>query len=135
MSSLDNTTFRRLAILMIIIGLLFATDYILHLSFVYKLWPVIIAILGCGFVGIYLKRKPRGIIVLAAGEYLICFSLMAMYCNFSSWRNLASLWPLFIGFLGLILLTIFFLVKKNGYCFLQVLCLCPYQSILCSYLL
>jgi hypothetical protein len=113
MTGLDNTTLRRLSFFMIIIGLLFATDSIFHLSFVYKFWPVIVAILGCGFVGIYLKRKPSGKIVMAAGEYLICFSAMALYCNFTSWSHLTSLWPLFIAFLGIIILTIYFSGNKQ----------------------
>jgi hypothetical protein len=95
--------------------LLFASDSLLKLSFVYKLWPVIILILGIGLVGIFAKRKASGDIFLAAGEYLICFSGLAFYCNFTSWKNMSEIWPLFIAFLGIVFVTLFVLHSKKRF--------------------
>ena len=115
MKDFENTTYRRLAIFLIMIGLLFAFDSLLRLSFIYKLWPVIILILGIGLVGIFVKRKASGDIFLAVGEYLICFSGLAFYCNFTSWRNMSEIWPLFIAFLGIVFVTLFILHSKKRF--------------------
>jgi hypothetical protein len=111
--SLESTTYRRLAILLIIIGLLFAVDTFLRLSFIYKLWPILITILGIGLVGIYVKRNARESFYLAIGEYLICFSGLALYCNFTSWQIMSQVWSLFIAFLGMVFITLFFFHMKS----------------------
>jgi hypothetical protein len=111
----ETITYRRLAIFMITIGLLFGIDSLLKLSFVYKFWPVIISILGLGLGGIYINKMARGTLFLAVGEYLFCFSLLALYCNFTTWRNMAHLWPLFIVFLGVVFVTVFLCDRKRRY--------------------
>jgi len=114
-TSLESTTYRRLAFLLILIGLLFAVDSIFHLSIVYKFWPIVIALLGTGLIGIYVKRKARGPVYLAAGEYLILFSGLALYCNFTSWGKMIHLWPAFIAFLGLVFITLFFFYRGTRF--------------------
>ncbi|MHC4874178.1 MAG: hypothetical protein ACYTFY_20195 [Planctomycetota bacterium] len=107
-----NTTYRRLAVMLIVVGLLFAVDSILNLSFVYKLWPILLTVMGSGLVAVYFKRKTQGTFILAAGEYLICFSLLALYCNFTDWGQMGNLWPLFIVFLA-INFTTFFIIDTR----------------------
>ncbi|MFC1587248.1 hypothetical protein ACFL54_02965 [Planctomycetota bacterium] len=115
MNELENITHTRLAILLIVIGLLFAADSLLGVSFAYKLWPLLIFMLGTGLVGIYLKRKAKGALYLAGGEYFILFSGLAFYCNFTSWQNLKHLWPIFVGFLGLVFITLFLFYRKKRF--------------------
>lgn len=115
MKNFENKTYKRLAIFLIIIGLLFAVDSFLKVSVFYKLWPVVILILGIGLVGIFVKRKASGDIFLVAGEYLICFSGLAFFCNFTSWRNMSQIWPLFIVFLGIVFVTLFLLHSKRRF--------------------
>ena len=67
--------------------------------------PLLITSLGGGLVGIFHQRGRRESVFLGAGVYLICFSLLALYCSFTSWSRLAVLWPLFIGFLGVAFLA------------------------------
>ncbi|MFC1539818.1 hypothetical protein ACFL6H_10375, partial [Candidatus Latescibacterota bacterium] len=112
---LDTITNKRLAISLIVIGILLAVDSFLGLSIIYKLWPVLILILGTGFIGIFVKRKARDTLFLVVGEYLILFSVLALYCNFTSWKNLAQMWPLFIIFFGIVFITLFFLSHKNRF--------------------
>jgi len=108
-----DTTFNRFAVLLIIVGLLFAADSLFNIHFLHKLWPVVITVLGIGFIGIYFRQRTGSNLYLAVGEYLVCFSALALYCNFTSWRCLSYLWPLFIMFPGIILLTVSLLRKKN----------------------
>jgi len=115
LNNLDTITNKRLAIYLIIIGLLFAVDSFLELSIIYKLWPVITLILGIGFIGIFVKRKARDALFLAIGAYLILFSFLALYCNFTTWRILVHIWPLFIMFFGCALIIQFFFHNENRF--------------------
>ena len=120
-SDLEGTTYRRLGILLIAIGLASAAGSYFGFPAVYKLWPLLVLSLGIGFVGIFAKRKARGALHLALGEYLILFSGLALYCNFTSWRNLKHLWPVFVAFLGVVFATV--LVFRRGSRFLLFLSL------------
>lgn len=103
----------RFGILMIIIGALLAVDSLLHLAFLYRLWPLIITLLGIGFIGIFQQRIRKEPPYLAIGVYLICFSGLALYCSLTTWAALGRLWPLFIVFLGLSFLASFYWHKTK----------------------
>jgi len=120
MRDLDQVTYRRLGILLVAIGGILAVGSQLHLTTVYSLWPALTLSLGVGFVGIYVKRQGRGAFFLALGEYLVLFSGLAFYLNFSSgpdggsgWGNLRNLWPLFMGFLSVVFGTIFVVGRRR----------------------
>jgi len=115
MNGLEKKTYQRIAILLIFVGAMFGVDSFLHLSFVYKLWPLLMTILGIGFIGIYSKQKASGMLYWAVGEYFLCFSALALYCNFTSWRNMGNLWPLFIGFFGAVFVTGFFIERQRRF--------------------
>ena len=103
----------RLGVLLIIIGMLFAVETFFGVRFLYRLWPVFLSMTGIGFIGIFYKREKREGLYLALGVYLICFSLLALYCNYNSWGMLGRLWPLFITFLGFSLLFINYLKARR----------------------
>jgi hypothetical protein len=112
---LENTTYRRLGILLILVGLLCAVGSSLGLPVVFKLWPLLVLGLGVGFIGIFAGRRARGAFYLALGEYLVLFSGLALYLNFTSWRSLSHLWPAFIAFLGVVFATLLFFRRKNRF--------------------
>jgi hypothetical protein len=103
--TIQRTVAVRLAGLFIIAGLLLAIDSALSLSVVPRMWPLLVTALGIGLVGMYHRRRGREPAFLAAGAYLICFSLLALYCSFTSWASLVKLWPLFIAFAGVALIA------------------------------
>jgi len=111
--SLDAGTTKRLAVFLLLLGMLFSIDTIIGYSFVYKLWPIVILNLGIGFIGIFIKRNAREALYLVVGEYLVLFSFLAFYCNFTSWRILSHLWPLFVTFLGCSLITHFIVHRQR----------------------
>ncbi len=94
------SSYGRFGILLIVISALVAAEAFAELGFVYKLWPVLIFLLGIGFIGIYIRRARREAEYIGVGTYLVCFSGLALYCSFTSWTALSYLWPLFIGFFG-----------------------------------
>jgi hypothetical protein len=109
----DAIGYRRLALILIVLGLLFAVDSYVGAAIVWRLWPLMITIMGVGFLGIFARRESREAPYLIVGVYLICFSALALYCNFTTWAVLAALWPLFVGFLGLSLLAAFIWHRRN----------------------
>ena len=112
LNNLDDITYKRLALYCILLGLFFSIDHFAGISILHKLWPIVLLNLGIGFIGIFAKRKFREKLYLSVGEYLILFSFLALYCNFTSWRILAQIWPLFILFFGITLVTQFFIHKN-----------------------
>jgi len=108
-----NTTIRRLALMLIISGLLFAIDSILNLSVVYKFWPILVASAGIGLIGIFFERRAGSDPYLSSGGYLICFSILALYCNFTSWRFMAEFWPVLIGLLGVVFVIASFFQQRK----------------------
>ncbi len=99
-SHYPTSSYGRLGILLTGIGTVLAVDTLADISFLYKLWPLLCTILGIGFIGIYLQRSRREASYVGLGTYMIGFSAVAVYCNFTSWSVLADLWPLFITLLG-----------------------------------
>ena len=125
---------RRLALLLIVIGVLFAVDSALNLSVIYKLWPVLLTIVAVGLIGISTKRATRGDVFLASGVYLLCFSGLALVCNFTSWRHVHNVWPLFIAFLGVVYVVLHFARGRSRRCLLLGLLLLSIAAVLWVFL-
>ena len=115
MSSINRrlNSHTRFGIILVIIGLLLAVDSILKLSLIYRLWPVLITIVGAGFIGIFKQRARKEPLYLSIGIYFIGFSILALYCNFTSWSILSTLWPLFIAILGIALIGSFVFCRRR----------------------
>jgi len=113
MNELENTTYIRFAYLLILIGLLLAIDSFFKISIFFKLWPLLVLMLGIGFIGIFNKQRKRGFSYLVIGVYLILFTFLALFCNFTSWNILSIYWPIFITFLGVVFLSIYFYQKTS----------------------
>jgi hypothetical protein len=103
----------RIAALLLFIGVFYAVDMLAGWSVVTRLWPTLVVLLGSGLIGIYIHRDRRGALFLASGIYLLCFSALAFYLNFTLWSQITRLWPLFIAFLGVSLLAVFFVSRRH----------------------
>lgn len=110
----DSRTIR-MGLLLILIGGIAALDHAFGLSLASRIWPILITMLGVGFIGMYAQRGRREAGFLGIGVYVFCFSLLAFYCSFTSWRNLAFLWPLFIGVMGIAFLCIYGFHRQSRY--------------------
>jgi len=109
----ENVTYKRFAYLLILIGMLLALDSYWNVSLFLSLWPLLVLMLGVGFIGIFTKQKRRGFTYFVIGIYLILFTGLALYCNFTSWGILSSYWPIFITFLGIVFISIFIYNKAS----------------------
>ncbi len=106
-------TYSRFALLLIAVGLLLSIDSFLGVPMVYKLWPLLCAILSFGFIGIFLRRERREPVFLAIGVYILCFTGLALSCNFTSWSHQKDFWWLYLSFLGISFLSMFFFSKRK----------------------
>lgn len=107
------SSYGRLGILLAGIGTLLAIDALADLSFVYRLWPLIVTVLGIGFIGIYVRRARHEAIYIGVGVYIMGFSGLALYCSLTSWTALATLWPVFIGLMGVSCIFGFFFGSRS----------------------
>lgn len=100
-SSVELSNHGRLGVLLIIIGVLLAIDVLCSLSFIYKLWPLLLLLLGIGFCGIYRQRSRKEAIYIGIGSYFLGLTGIFLYCSLISWEILATIWPSFITLLGI----------------------------------
>ncbi len=96
-----------LAFLCVFVGMLLILENYDYITGVYKVWPLFPLIVGLGLYLLYRDRGRKDYVVLAMGVYLMQFSGLAFYENFTSWAGMAYLWPFFIGFLGVSFLSIY----------------------------
>mgnify|MGYP006299197413 FL=1 len=103
----------RLGILLTAVGILLGIETATKLDFIHKLWPLLILSTGLGLIEIFRRRHRRESPYLILGVQLIGFSLLALYCNFSRWGHMGTLWPLFIAFIGLGLVSAFVFARRR----------------------
>jgi hypothetical protein len=99
------SSYGRLGILLSVIGVFLAIDSFTDAVVLYKLWPLLLTLLGTGFFGIYIQRARREGSYISVGTFIVGLSALALYCNFTSWNTLSSLWPVFIALLGVSMVT------------------------------
>jgi len=104
---------KRVGIFLIILGALFGLEANFHIRILSRLWPLLLTSIGAGFIGIFYKREKREAIYLGLGIYVICFSIMALYFNFTTWEMLSFLWPLFLGFAGISFLITYIFYRRD----------------------
>lgn len=111
----ESVSYRRLGYLLLISGILFSLDHFLKIALFYKFWPLFVASTGIGLIGIFINSHRRESVYLALGVYLIFFSALSLFLNFSSWGHLFYLWPLFITTTGFSFLSLHFFYKKSRF--------------------
>jgi hypothetical protein len=110
---ISSPTYHRFGFLLIAIGTAYGIDSYFNIHIINQLWPLLITILGIGFLGIFVKRGKRESAYFGTGVYLTGFSALALFCNFTTWKNLATYWPMFILFLGIAFIGPFFFDRSK----------------------
>ena len=90
-----------LAVLFIFAGIILLLENFNILVGVSKLWPIVIFLLGLGFVMLFFERRKQDSVLLWIGSFLMMISVLFGYLNYTSWRLLAYLWPVFLGIVGI----------------------------------
>lgn len=69
-------------------------------------WPVLLALVGGGFILLYFQRQQGDLVLLWLGSFLIALSAFFYYLNLTAWSRLATQWPGFLGVVGVSFLSI-----------------------------
>ena len=108
-------SYGRLGIMLIVIGLVLSIDTLANISVAHKLWPLLVVMLGGGFIGIHIRRGRGESAYVGVGTCLIGLGLLLQYCSFTTWTAMADLWPLFIALLGLSFCVAYFAGERRPY--------------------
>jgi len=101
-----HRTAQYLAPLLILIGVLVTLENFQLVGAVSAHWPLLLIILGLGFLMLFFQRQRSDAVLLWLGSFLTILALFCYYLNFTSWARLARLWPIFLGIVGLSFLAL-----------------------------
>ncbi len=104
--------FAVLASALVITGFLLLFESFGYLNGISRLWPVFSLIIGIGLIMLFKNQEDTGLLWL--GSLMIMLSLFFFYLNFTSWKQLARLWPVFIAVFGLAFLFCYFINKNRA---------------------
>ncbi len=96
------------AFLFIFFGLLLLVENYTTIYPFSRLWPLLIVFLGFGLLLVFYRRRRSDLFLLGMASFMLQIGLFFQYLNFTTWRQMAELWPLFIGFLSISCLWVAF---------------------------
>ncbi|MCJ7579713.1 MAG: hypothetical protein MUP98_04160, partial [Candidatus Aminicenantes bacterium] len=70
---------------------------------------------GCGFVMLFFHGNKTDMVKLWLGTFVFILGIFFYYLNFAEWAGLSSLWPVFLGIVGLSFLSIGVISKTKIY--------------------
>lgn len=109
-----------LASLLVAVGVLVTLENLQVVSGVSQHWPVFLLIAGFGFVLLFFQEYKTDLVKLWLGSFILTLSIFFYYLNFTTWANLATLWPLFLGAVGLGFLCVGFFSRSRVYYYFAV---------------
>lgn len=112
---MDSSALRIIVFILLLSGMAMILENYHIIDGYYRLWPVYILFLAYGLLYLFYRKGKNDNFLLSVGVYLLQFSLLAFYCNFTSWKNLGVWWPLFIGFISPPTLLIYIYQKRKFY--------------------
>lgn len=75
-------------------------------------WPVCLLVLGAGLILLFYHRNKIDEVLIWLGSFIFLLGLFFYYLNFTSWHDLAFLWPVFLGLAGFSFLAVG-LIRRN----------------------
>jgi len=90
-----------LAVILMTVGVLLTLENMGLVSGVSKHWPLFLLILGIGFLLLFQNRSGADAVLLWLGIFIGLLGVFFYFLNFTTWRLLGRLWPVFLGLSGL----------------------------------
>lgn len=100
------------AIIFILVGTLLTLENFSVIAGISAHWPIFLLIIGSGFTILYFQRKKTDEVLLWLGTLIFILGIFSYYLNFTSWQQLATLWPIFLGIIGSCFLSVGLVAKK-----------------------
>ena len=119
MAKSQKTSLIPLGISLVVLGFLFLLENLDIINGVHRFWPIFPLMAGLGFLILFNYNKKESVLA-GIGTLIISTSGLFFYLNFTSWKQMAFLWPLFIIFFGLSFLSIYLSCKKSIYLYLSL---------------
>lgn len=112
MTSPGKSSLFFLANILIVVGALLTLENlgIIHGAAIH--WPIFLLMLGIGFITLFFQRLRNDEVLLWLGSCLLLLGAFAYYLNYTSWLQLETLWPFFLGIIGISFLIVG-LVTRN----------------------
>jgi len=107
-----NRTAIVLAIFLIIAGSLITMENYDLIDGVTFHWPLLLLIFGIGFIMLFFEYRRNDPVLMWLGAFQCTLSLFFYYLNATSWKNLISLWPVFLGIVGASFLCVAIFTRK-----------------------
>jgi hypothetical protein len=95
-----------LAVILIAVGALLTLENLGLVIGISKHWPAFLLVLGAGFILLYNNRASTDPVLLWLGAFILSLGFFFYFLNFTSWRLLGRLWPVFLGLVGLSFLAV-----------------------------
>jgi len=114
-----QTTFF-LAALFIIIGTVITLENFEIIKGLSNHWPVFLLIIGSGFIMLFLQKNKTDLVLLWLGSFISMHGVFFYYLNFTSWNVLSTLWPIFLGIVGMCFLSIWFFSRIPLYAYFAI---------------
>ena len=90
-----------LALILIVAGIVVTLENFHFLIGISRHWPVLLIFLGTGFCILYFQRNKQDQTIIWLGTFLTAIGIFFYYLNFTTWRNLAKEWPVFLLIAGI----------------------------------
>jgi hypothetical protein len=84
-------------------------------------WPLFIILVGSGFALLFFQNGRQDAALIWLGSFCIPIGVFFYFLNFTSWRHMAHLWPLFLGIVGLSFLVTTIVTKSRIFLYLSFL--------------
>jgi hypothetical protein len=109
-----------LSALLIITGIDLTLENFHIIAGVSRLWPVLVLVLGVGFLLLFFERGKRDPVLVWLGTFLTLLSALFLYLNYASWSLMQSLWPFFLGITGVSFLSAYFTDRNSVYMYMAI---------------
>lgn len=109
-----------LAVLLIVVGVLLTLENLVIIQGISKHWPLFLIILGSGFIMLFFHKDRIDEVLVWLGTFILLLGGFFYYLNYTSWNLLATLWPVFLGLVGLSFLSIGVMKGKKLFVYLAV---------------
>lgn len=118
-----------LSVLFIIAGTILTLENFHVISGISRHWPMFLILTGLGFLLLFFKDKRFDSALVWIGSFLIPLGGFFYFLNFTSWRHMARLWPLFLGFAGISFLATTMVTKSRRFLYLSITFVVVFSSL------
>ena len=104
-----------LSVILILAGAIITIENFNIVNGVSRHWPVLLIILGTGFLILFFQRLQQDITMMWLGSFIAMLGLFFYYLNFTGWKRLGHDWPAFLAIIGMSFLLISVFRRKMVY--------------------